>query len=76
MLLDSGGAELARVEAARGSPGRPLDERELAAKVSSLAGDALAGALDDPERPAAEVLALTGPPPGGVRSPRRTWSDG
>ena len=58
MLLDADGAELARVEAARGSPGRPLDEAALAAKVSSLAGEALEGALDDPARPAAELLAL------------------
>ncbi len=61
VLLDADGAELARVEAARGSPGRPLDERALAAKVSSLAGDALRGALDDPARPAAELLALVAP---------------
>ncbi len=62
VLLDSEGAELARVEAARGSPGRPLDEAALAAKVRSLAGDALDGALDDPGRPATELLALVRAP--------------
>ena len=60
VLLDAAGAELARVEAALGSPERPLDEAGLERKVSGLAGDRLAGALDDPERPAAEVLALAG----------------
>ncbi len=60
VLLDASGAELARVEAALGSPERPLDEAGLEQKISGLAGDRLAGALDDPERPAAEVLALAG----------------
>ena len=60
VLLDAEGEELARVGAARGSPERPLDEAALAAKVRSLAGDALEGALDDPTRPASELLALTG----------------
>ena len=39
---------------------RPLDAAGLERKVSGLVGDRLAGALDDPERPAAEVLALAG----------------
>jgi len=60
VLLDASGAELARVEAALGSPERPLDEAGLQRKISGLVGDRLAGALDDPERPAAEVLALAG----------------
>ena len=60
VLLDASGAELARVEAALGSPERPLDEAGLERKISGLVGDRLAGALDDPERPAAEVLALAG----------------
>lgn len=50
------GSEAARVSASRGSPGRPLSADELARKVSRLAGDRLDGILDDPARPAAEVL--------------------
>ena len=48
VLLDSGGAELARVEAARGSPERPLDEASLAAKVESLAGHSAGGGARRP----------------------------
>jgi 2-methylcitrate dehydratase PrpD len=62
VLLDGAGGELARVKAALGSPERPLDEAGLERKVRELSGDRLAGALDDPERPAAEVLALAGLP--------------
>lgn len=47
---------LARVVAPLGSPGRPMDETALAAKVSDLAGDSLAGLLDDPSSPAEAVL--------------------
>lgn len=54
--LVAAGRELARVEAALGSPARPMDEHALAAKVRSLAGDRLDGALDDPARPARELL--------------------
>ncbi len=54
--LLAGGRELARVQAARGSPVRPLSAEQLAGKVGSLAGTQLDGALDDRERPAAEVL--------------------
>ncbi len=50
-----------RVTAPRGSPDNPLDAAALAAKVRALAGDALEGALDDPARPAAELLALLVP---------------
>lgn len=56
MLLDRGGAEIARIEAALGSPDRPLDEAALAAKAGPMAG-----ALEDPNRPL-EVLALAGLP--------------
>ncbi len=49
--------ELARVNAARGSPEHPLAPAELRAKVRELAGERLDGALDDPARPAAELLA-------------------
>jgi 2-methylcitrate dehydratase PrpD len=47
-----------RVDAARGSPEHPLSDEQLAAKVRSLAGSRLDGVLDDPARPAAEILAL------------------
>jgi 2-methylcitrate dehydratase PrpD len=54
--MEAGGVELARVEAALGSPERPMDEAALAAKIRDLAGDRLDGMLDDPDRPAREVL--------------------
>ncbi|MDH3772462.1 MAG: hypothetical protein OET79_15940, partial [Nitrospirota bacterium] len=47
-----------RVEAARGSPQRPMDNVQLLAKVHSLAGSRFDGVLDDPTRPAADVLGL------------------
>lgn len=47
-----------RVEAARGSPQHPMTDEQLAAKIRSLAGSRLDGALDDPGRPAVEVLEL------------------
>jgi 2-methylcitrate dehydratase PrpD/predicted RNA-binding protein with PIN domain len=59
-VLTSNGEEIARVGAALGSPERPLDAKELRAKVVALAGDGLYGVLDDRTRPAAKVLALTG----------------
>jgi 2-methylcitrate dehydratase PrpD len=48
------------VEWALGSPRRPLDPAALSAKLRELAGDRLDGALDDPARPAAELLAAIG----------------
>jgi aconitate decarboxylase len=48
--------ELARVEAALGSPWRPMTGQQLEAKIRDLAGERLAGALDDLERPARELL--------------------
>ncbi len=63
-----GGELCARALAPRGSPANPLDEAALAAKVGALAGTALDGALDDPSRPAAELLAAAGAPaPAGER---------
>ncbi len=56
-ILRTEGGELARVEASRGSPANPLDDAQLAAKVHALAGDTLDAALDDPDRPVAELLA-------------------
>ncbi len=59
-VLRSGGRELARVEAARGSPQHPLDSDALLAKRRSLAGERLDGVLDDPGVPAAELVAAAG----------------
>jgi 2-methylcitrate dehydratase PrpD len=56
-VLDRDGYELARVVEALGSPSRPMSKAELEEKVRTLAGPGLVGVLDDPERPAAEVLA-------------------
>ncbi len=58
VLSGGGGEELVRVKAALGSPQQPMDADALRAKVEGLAGAELAGALDDPERPAAELLVL------------------
>ena len=55
-VLRSDGEEVARVAASRGSPERPLSADELAVKVHGLAGTRLDGALDDPARPAAELV--------------------
>ena len=59
-VLEAGGEELARVEAARGSPERPMDAAALREKLDGLAGPELAGALDDIGRPAVELLELAG----------------
>jgi 2-methylcitrate dehydratase PrpD/predicted RNA-binding protein with PIN domain len=59
-ILTSNGEEIAHVEAALGSPERPLGPSELRTKVSALAGDRLYGVLDDRGRAARELLALTG----------------
>jgi 2-methylcitrate dehydratase PrpD len=58
VLNDAGGRELARVKAALGSPQQPMDAEALRAKVEALGGAELAAALDDPRRPAADLLAL------------------
>ena len=54
-VLTAAGYEVARVAAALGSPSRPMDDAQLAAKVRGLAGDSLDGVLSR-ERPATEVL--------------------
>jgi 2-methylcitrate dehydratase PrpD len=59
VVLLADGREV-RVEAAEGSPGRPLSAAVHAAKLRDLAGDRLDGALDDPDRPARELLAAGG----------------
>ena len=58
-VLSAEGYE-ARLTAAIGSPGRPLDSEMRAAKLCSLGAGRLDRALDDPGRPAATVLQLLG----------------
>ena len=59
-LEDAGGATLAVVVAALGSPQRPMSAAQLAAKVRALAGERLDGALADDARTAAHLLAAIG----------------
>jgi 2-methylcitrate dehydratase PrpD len=59
-VLMAGGVEAARVPAATGSPDNPMTPESLAAKVTLLAGDALASALDDPAAPASGLLDAAG----------------
>ncbi len=68
--LLAGDRELAHVLAARGSPRQPLSEDELAGKVHELAGGRLDGALDDLDRPAADVLARLSAADPAARSAR------
>ena len=70
-VLSEGGREIARVEAALGSPQRPMDAGALREKVAGLVGASLADALDDLERPAADLLELAGLGPGSRRRGRR-----
>jgi hypothetical protein len=48
------------VAAALGSPANPMSPEQLRDKVTALAGDRLAGLLDDPGLPAADALAAIG----------------
>jgi 2-methylcitrate dehydratase PrpD len=57
-VVEVGGRELARVDAALGSPDHPMDAAALAAKVRDLAGTRLDGALDDPAAPARDLLTI------------------
>ena len=59
-VLYDGDTEIARVEAALGSPARPMSEEQLAAKVSALVGDRLDGALDDLRQPAGRLISAIG----------------
>jgi 2-methylcitrate dehydratase PrpD len=59
--LEQEGRELARVDAATGSPARPMSEEQLARKVSLLGAERLVGALDDPAVPARDLVALAFP---------------
>jgi 2-methylcitrate dehydratase PrpD len=51
-VLALDGTVVARVEAARGSPERPMTADQLRAKCRMLAGERLDGLLDDPSAPA------------------------
>ena len=60
--LEVDGRELVRVEAALGSPARPLPPDRLRTKLRELAGDRLDGALADLDGPAGDVAAAAGLP--------------
>ena len=55
------GEPLARVEAALGSPQRPMAPEALSAKRRDLAGERLEDALENPDRPVTELSALLAP---------------
>jgi 2-methylcitrate dehydratase PrpD len=59
-VLRPADGDVVRIDGPRGAPGRPITEAELAGKVSDLAGDRLDGILDDPDRPAGQVLRAAG----------------
>jgi 2-methylcitrate dehydratase PrpD len=54
--VETGGRGV-EVQAPQGSPGRPMDERDLLLKVHELAGKRLDGVLDDTAASAASVVA-------------------
>ena len=56
-LLAFDGRPAAHIIAPLGCPANPLGAGALQAKVRALAGAALEGAVDDPRRPARDVLA-------------------
>lgn len=58
--IEVDGKTVAHVEAALGSPRRPMDAPRLRAKLRELAGDRLEGALDDLAAPASNVVAAAG----------------
>jgi 2-methylcitrate dehydratase PrpD len=55
-VLIAGGEEVARIEAALGSPWRPMSAEQLAGKARALAGDRLLEATADLRRPVSELL--------------------
>ena len=59
-VLSAGGRELARVPCPRGAPQRPASAADLAAKLADLAGDRLAGVLDDLDAPAGRAMDAAG----------------
>jgi hypothetical protein len=58
--IEVDGTEVAHVEAALGSPARPLDAERLERKLHELAGERLDGVLDDLLAPAARVVEAAG----------------
>jgi 2-methylcitrate dehydratase PrpD len=56
-VISAEGRELARVRSALGSPGRPMDDAKLAAKVGEIAGAGLSDLVEDGALPAATLLA-------------------
>jgi 2-methylcitrate dehydratase PrpD len=58
LLVD--GDEAARVPFATGSPERPMSPERQRRKIVELGGEELAGMLDDPERPAADLARFAG----------------
>jgi 2-methylcitrate dehydratase PrpD len=67
-VLSADGRELARVRSPKGSPERPTSAADLAAKLSDLAGDRLAGVLDDLDATAGRALDAAGLRRGAVLS--------
>lgn len=61
-FLEVDDERLGHVEAALGSPARPMDEAQLERKLRELAGGRLDGALEDPGRPVRVVLEAAGLP--------------
>lgn len=59
-VLSAAGEELARVEAPRGAPERPVTAAELAVKLADLAGDRLDQLLDNLDRPAIDAIDAAG----------------
>ena len=59
-VLERDGEPVARVEAALGSPARPMDPPALAAKVRALAGTRLDGVLDDRAAAARDAARAAG----------------
>ena len=54
-VADKTGVE---IDAALGSPLHPMTSEQLNGKVRMLSSDILIGSLDDPDRPASELLQL------------------
>lgn len=60
VVLRWGYADPVHVEAALGSPARPMSPEQLTAKIHALCGSRLDGALDVPDRPVATLLEAAG----------------
>jgi 2-methylcitrate dehydratase PrpD len=59
-VLRVDGEEVSRVEWPRGAPDRPVTQPELRGKLVDLAGDRLAGLLDELDRPASAAVDAAG----------------